>query len=399
MSTVLFITGVAALVATLLALFRVRHPSALSVPVMAISWLTGELAVLHLALQVIASIALVAFGALDATIGWIGLGAMVLSWIGLVYVQHVAGRARSVLADVLGEHYPDAADRVRADHHETGVLLRPFHFDTSELTVESDIAYGPDTAHRLDIYRPNDSEGRNLPVFVYIHGGAWVSGKKEQQGLPLIHAMASAGWVCIAIEYRLAKKHRFPAQIDDVRRAITWVHEHVGEHGGDASFLAVSGGSAGGHLAALASTDDEVGSLISACIPIYGAFDFTDHLQIRGYARMRPFLERMVMPSKLADDSEAWQAASPIFQVAATAPPFLVIHGRIDVFIWREETEAYVTRLSEVAREPVVYAELPGAQHAFDMFHSVRTAATVDAIHAFCDAVHTTASPTTRRPV
>lgn len=386
MSLVLLITGVAAAVATLFAVVRVRHPAAISVIVMLLGWLAGELAVLHLVLQVVVTVVLVSLGALDGTLGWIGLVAMVASWVGLIRVQHVAHRARPALADSLASWSPDAAERVRVGRPDRATLLRPFSFDRTGIDVVRDIAYGPDPKQRLDVYRPA-APGEGRPVMVYVHGGGWVSGKKEQQGLPLMHELVRAGWVCVAPDYRLAPQHRYPAQHDDVRATLHWVHDRVAEHGGDPSFVVVSGGSAGGHLAALASLDPESADLVSACVPIYGAFDFTDHLDIRGSARMRPFLERMVMPMKQRDDEEYWRSASPIHRIGAAAPPFLVIAGRLDVFVWREEAEAFVERLAERSASPVVYAEVRGAQHAFDLFHSVRCAATVDAIVAFCESL------------
>ncbi|MDX2378868.1 MAG: alpha/beta hydrolase [Acidimicrobiia bacterium] len=388
MSLALFITGIAALLATLVAIFRVRHPATLMMVVMMAGWLASELAMFHLALQVIVTALFIAFGALDSTLGVIGLVAMVLSWLGLVVVQVIAGRARGVLADSLQAATPEAADRVRAGSASLAVVARPFHFDKTGIEVERGLAYGPEAAHRFDLYRPAASGVEPRPVMVYIHGGGWVSGKKEQQGLPMMHALAKAGWVCIGIDYRMGKQHRFPAEIDDVKLALVWVAEHIGEYGGDPSFIAVSGGSAGGHLASLAALDPESAPLIKACVPIYGVYDFTDHLNIRGYARMRPFLERMVMPMKQADDPDFWQQMSPIFRVDAAAAPFFIVQGALDVLAWREEAQAFTEALSAVSQPSVSYAELPGTQHTFELFNSVRSTATVDAIVAFCADVH-----------
>ena len=110
---------------------------------------------------------------------------------------------------------------------------------------------------RLDIYRPREAttEGgtRGAPVLIQVHGGAWTIGQKEQQGLLLMNRMAARGWICVSVNYRLAPKYRWPTQIGDVRNAITWVHDHIGEYGGDANHLVLTGGSAGGHLASLAA--------------------------------------------------------------------------------------------------------------------------------------------------
>ena len=103
---------------------------------------------------------------------------------------------------------------------------------------------------------------------------------------------------------------------------------------------------------------------------------------------MKPFLERVVMTTKLADDREGWMAASPIHLIHENVPPFLVVHGELDVLLYVEEARAFVERLSEVSAQPIAYAEVPGAQHAFDIFTSVRAAAAVGkTIEAFSNAV------------
>ena len=89
------------------------------------------------------------------------------------------------------------------------------------------------------------------PVLVYIHGGAWVIGDKREQGLPLLHELARRGWVTVTINYRLSPRATWPDHIVDCKRALVWVREHIAEYGGDPGFIAVSGGSAGGHLCAL----------------------------------------------------------------------------------------------------------------------------------------------------
>ncbi len=106
---------------------------------------------------------------------------------------------------------------------------------------------------RLDIYRPKGADLSNAPVLVQVHGGGWTIGNKEQQGLLLMNRMAQRGWICVAMNYRLAPKHPFPAQIIDVKKASPGRASNIASYGGDPSYLVVTGGSAGGHLAALAA--------------------------------------------------------------------------------------------------------------------------------------------------
>ncbi len=77
----------------------------------------------------------------------------------------------------------------------------------------------------LDIYRRRDVDLDHAPVLLQVHGGAWTIGEKERQGVPLMAQLAAKGWVCVAINYRLAPRDPFPAQIIDVKRAIAWVRE------------------------------------------------------------------------------------------------------------------------------------------------------------------------------
>jgi acetyl esterase/lipase len=88
---------------------------------------------------------------------------------------------------------------------------------------------------------------------------------------------------------------------------------------------------------------------------------------------MRKFLERQVMKSKLATARDAWEAASPMDQVNQGAPPFLVVHGANDTLVPVAEARSFVALLRAASDAPVVYAELPGAQHAFEIFRSIRT--------------------------
>ena len=389
MSTALLILGLLAAASTVTALVRVRHPGMISPLVMMTGWLVGELPLLHLLLQALVTGVLVGSGALDEPSGWVGLIAMVLSWAGLVRVRTVANRARGVLADALAAAgHAEAASEVRERRPDPGTLWRPFHFDKRGIDVVRDIPFGDLEGQRLDVYRPAGlSEGEARGVMFYIHGGGWVMGYRERQGLPMLHQMTRRGWVCVSVDYRLAPRNRWPAQFEDVARGLEWTVDNIAEFGGPPSGIVVSGGSAGGHLAALTALDERTGPLVSGCVPIYGAFDFTDHLNIRGYAAMRPFLERMVMTTKLGEDREGWMAASPIHLIHEDVPPFFVVHGALDVFLYAEETRAFVERLAAVSSQPIAYAEVPGAQHAFEIFHSVRAAATVDAIEAFSTAV------------
>ncbi len=118
-------------------------------------------------------------------------------------------------------------------------------------------------------------------------------------------------------------------------------------------------------------------------MPFYGVYDFLDRHGARGSASMVPFLERVVMKCSPTTERARWDEASPIARVHEGAPPFFVIHGTHDALAYVEEARHFVAALRAVSRNPVLYAELPGAQHAFDTFHSRRSAHAVDAVACF----------------
>ncbi len=111
-------------------------------------------------------------------------------------------------------------------------LVNPFRMLTPDIEVLRDIAYS-DAGRRgkLDIYRAKGQDLRDAPVLLQVHGGGWTIGDKREQGLPLMTQLAAKGWVCVAINYRLAPRSPFPAQIIDVKKAIAWVREHIADYG------------------------------------------------------------------------------------------------------------------------------------------------------------------------
>ena len=264
---------------------------------------------------------------------------------------------------------------------------------------DADIAYGPHgTANHLDIWRrPDLDRAGRAPVLLQIPGGAWSSGNKRGQAHPLMTHLTELGWICVSINYRLSPKSTWPDHIVDVKRAIAWVKENIGDYGGDPDFVAVTGGSAGGHLSALAAlTANDVGlqpgfeqadTSVQAAVPFYGVYDFmrTDRAL---HPMMVPFLERLVVKRPRRDAPDVYAAASPITHVGVDAPPFFVLHGRNDSFIPVEQARSFVARLRAVGAQPVVYAELSMAQHAFDIFGSARAAHAAVAVEQFLAEVY-----------
>jgi acetyl esterase/lipase len=225
-----------------------------------------------------------------------------------------------------------------------------------------------------------------------------VIGDKREQGGPLMAHLASRGWVCFSINYRLSPQATFPDHIVDVKRAIAWIRQHADEYGGDPDFLCVTGGSAGGHLTALAALSqndpsfqpgfESADTRVSAAVPLYGVYDFLDRAGIRGSLSLEGLLAPRVLKCTPEENPELWDTASPIARVSSDAPPMLMIQGTHDTLVFVEEAREFVRALRAKSRAPVEYLEMLGAQHAFDVFHSVRSAHAVRAVTAFLEREH-----------
>jgi acetyl esterase/lipase len=397
MAIALFVLGLLAALVTLLGLLSPRRPY-VAVPITFFaSWLAQDLAPFHLAAQVLVTALLVALGALASSWGVAGLVLMVLSWVGLAVLwwwQRAAAPALDAgLRELLGE--AAAGPSVAAEKVPLGVLLRPFNASLEGVTRVKGLTYGEHRRHRLDVLKPADGR-TGCPVLLQVHGGGWIIGNKREQGQPLMRHLARNGWVCVAINYRLSPKAKFPDHLVDVKRAIAWIREHAAEHGGDPGYVAITGGSAGGHLCALAALTandprfqpgfEHVDTSLKAAVPFYGVYDFLDRNDLKRQ-KMTPLLQKYVMQCDPQAGRALWEAASPLDHVRADAPPFLVIEGAVDTLVWREEAHEFVRGLRAVSSAPVGYVEIPHAQHAFDVMVNRRSVHTVRAVERFLEWV------------
>ena len=269
------------------------------------------------------------------------------------------------------------------------VLAIPFRFGQVRRIRNIDYAGDGLYRHKLDVLFRRTDPPSGAPVMVYIHGGAWVMGDKREQGLPMLHELAMRGWVCVAINYGISPKATWPDHIVDCKRAVAWVRDHIAEYGGDPSFLAVSGGSAGGHLSALlALTPDaiewqpgfeEADTSVDACIPFYGVHDMTGDPEAQGAHGhgLLELLEKRVMKLPYVDNTPVYAAASPDQRITRGAPPFFVVQGANDTLVPPEVGRRFAKRLAEQSDSPVAYLELPRAQHAFDVLLTIRSRNTI----------------------
>ena len=371
----------------------------------ALAWVVAELPV-HAGVVVLAGTIAVAGGIPDHGAAWwvalvLGVGATV-GYAGLTVVAVRSGR---LVAEALDPPAGGPVPSVDVDLSPAWAswwrvaLALPFRFGRIRRIRNIDYAGDGTYRHSLDILTRRDDPPTGGPVMVYIHGGAWIIGDKREQGLPMLHELAQRGWVCVAINYRLSPKATWPDHIVDCKRALAWVRGHIAEYGGDPSFLAVSGGSAGGHLAALAALTPNVpewqpgfegaDTSVDACIPFYGVHDMTGDPEAQGiHGRgLLELLERRVMKLPYVDNTPVYEQASPERRVTSSAPPFFVVQGANDTLVPPEVGRRFAQRLGEGSGSSVAYLELPRTQHAFDVLLTIRSRNTTLGVVRFLEGV------------
>ncbi len=266
---------------------------------------------------------------------------------------------------------------------------------------DSNISYGEfGSANHLDIWRrPDLDRNGKAPVLFQIPGGAWTTGNKRGQAHPLMSHLAELGWICVAINYRHSPRNTWPDHIVDVKRALAWVKAHIAEYGGDPDFIAITGGSAGGHLSSLAALTpndpqfqpgfEDADTRVQAAVPFYGIYDFT-RLDDSMHPMMPALLVKSIIKQRPSTHLQTFAAASPVNHITADAPPFFVLHGTNDSLAYVEQAREFTTKLRQVSTQPVAYAELPFTQHAFDIFGSARAAHAAVAVEQFLAEVYAT---------
>jgi acetyl esterase/lipase len=365
-------------------------------------WLTAELALHHLVIQAILTGGFIAAGALSAWPGQVALGFTLVNWAGLVLLYRKGHAARhsidAALREALGDYESEILPEVRAGitgEMNLAHLALPFPVRHRAVERIRNLPFHEmgGIELKLDVFR-HRSRPRGCPTLLFIHGGAWMIRAKDYCGLPFMMELAARGWVCVAASYRVSPRATFPDHLVDVKHALRWVRERGPEFGADPDLLIVSGESAGGHLAALVALTagdpayqpgfEAIDTSVSGCVCFYGVYDFACDRSIWKHRGMERLLERHVMKTARSGDPQAYARASPITLVHEDAPPFLVVHGELDTLVPVAEARRFAAALRGVARAPVAYAEIAGAQHAFELFPSPRTHWVVQGATRFC---------------
>jgi acetyl esterase/lipase len=245
------------------------------------------------------------------------------------------------------------------------------------IVAERDLPYhraetGPLT---LDVYRPEGSRGLH-PVLLFLHGGGWVVGSKED-ALPEVYPRPSEGgrqWpsvlpylrrgmAVVSVDYRLAKDAPAPAAIEDCRHALDWIATNGAAHGLDARRVVTFGPSAGGHLALMVAftnggrADVSPGRVVGA-IDLYGIVD----VEALRSDPLRPWAGQWI--GSAPEPAARARRVSPLMLVGPSLPPVLIMHSDVDTVVPYEQSLRLVQALRDV-KVPVELVTFPGAPHGF----------------------------------
>jgi acetyl esterase/lipase len=259
----------------------------------------------------------------------------------------------------------------------------------STTAVHRDVVYARRTGFRplaLDLYVP---AGDARLTCLYLHGGGWRLGsRRDGPGTArtwrpsFFERVAELGIAVASVDYRLSGEAVFPAQLDDVTAAVAFLREHRDEFALPQP-MAVWGVSAGGQLAALnalrsAGTDDAVAAAVCWYPPTDLDALSTDVAEAGGEAdRTAGSREGMLVGGALDDRCDLVRAASPVCAVAASAPPFLFLHGTADIAVPPRQSQRLADALTAAGASATVEL-VPGATHMFPELDDAATTAVVE---------------------
>lgn len=225
------------------------------------------------------------------------------------------------------------------------------------------------TALKMDIYVPANREARPAPALIYVHGGAWITGdKNEGPFLDDLPELLARGYLVFSINYRLAPLHRFPAQIEDCKCAVRSIRANAARHNIDPQRIGIFGSSAGGHLAALLALTNgisefegyggypETSSAVQAVATYFGPTDLT--------SSDWSFIDRIGFLTVFGT-SKNWKKASPINYVNAKSPPFWIVAGDRDHLVDVQQSKAIYVKLQNFS-VPSELLVIKNCDHEFE---------------------------------
>jgi acetyl esterase/lipase len=207
---------------------------------------------------------------------------------------------------------------------------------TDQGTVQENVLYDQKNNLHLDIYLPADRATDLRPAIILIHGGGWTSfDKSTMRGMGQF--LSRSGFVAFSVDYRLfnGKENQWPAQLDDVQRAVRWIRANANKYGVNPDRMGAFGHSAGAQLASLLGMEDtrdnsdaalaKFSSRVQAVVAVSCPADLTKDHDRDGDQFFTSFLG-----ADFTKHPEVWQDASPAFHAAKSDAPFLIVHGTQD---------------------------------------------------------------------
>lgn len=267
-------------------------------------------------------------------------------------------------------------------------------------TTFANLSYVADgnVAHKLDLYIPNGATGP-IPLIIWIHGGGWQSGDKSLS--PNGHQLryARRGYAVASLNYRLSGEAIFPAQIYDCKSAIRWLRANAATYNLDTTRFGVWGSSAGGHLAALVGTSNDVvdmegtvggnnqfSSRVQATVDWYGP---TNLLLMDTQLKAQPgcgsgnhdaadSAESLFIGCPIQTCPAAVQRANPMTYLTTDDPPFFIEHGTADCVVPTGQSQIF-QELMQASGHDSVFTTIPTAGHGGALFVTESNLLLVDA--------------------
>ena len=240
------------------------------------------------------------------------------------------------------------------------------------VVLEKDIEYGNADGHplHLDLYRPAKLT-RPVPALLFIHGGAWKSGKRQDYHF-YTAAFARKGYVVATASYRLTRQAPYPAAVQDCKCAVRWLRANAKKYNIDPDKIAAVGGSAGGHLSMMLGYADDpalegksghggVSSRVSAVVNIYGVYDMTTRI-----AKESDAVKSFLQGKSFEEAPELYRQSSPMVHLDKDDPPTLILHGTIDETVPVAQSDRLAAHLKRL-KIPHAYGRLDGWPHTMDL--------------------------------
>jgi acetyl esterase/lipase len=234
----------------------------------------------------------------------------------------------------------------------------------SDVSVDENVSYSStDPVLRLDVYKPVGTATAPRPAVLLIHGGGWTSFDKSTTQ-DMGNFLARHGYVAFSVDYRLFAdgKNSWPAQLDDVQRAVRWIRANAAKYDVDPNHIGAFGHSAGGQLAALLGMEEtrdnsdralaKYSSRVQAVVDVSGPTDFTAMHDPERIAFLTQFLN-----ADYAKHPDVWRNASPVFHAAKTDAPFLIVHGTQDQSVSMDQPKELYEKL-QAAGVPVSFIKV-----------------------------------------